>query len=162
MTTPPPFLDEDTASFIQRFVSINVATRNHDNRPAVSRAAGCRIAADRQQLTIFLSSLHNQTLLDNLRANHTLAVVFSRPTTHRTIQFKGNDAQILPVTMEDHPDIQAYRESFTQELLSIGYPPAFCDVIFPPLDEHYVAIRFTPERAYSQTPGPNAGKKISA
>jgi hypothetical protein len=160
MATQPPIIDDETAAFIQQFVSINLATRNRDNRPALARAAGCRLDPTRSQLTVYLSGDHNHTVLTNLRDNHTLAVVFSRPTTHRTIQFKGNDAQIVPLTAEDLPVMQAYRESFIQELAGIGYPPAFCDAIFAPLDEHYLGIRFTPARAYSQTPGPNAGKKL--
>lgn len=160
MANQAPLIDEATAAFMQQPVSINVATRNSENRPAVTRAAGYRIAPDRNRLTIYLSSEHNQTLLANLRANQTLAVVFSRPTTHQTIQFKGNDAQILPLTADDQPAISRYRELFMQELSSIGYPPAFCEAILPPMDEHYLAIHFTPERAYSQTPGPNAGKKL--
>ncbi|MBI1424156.1 MAG: hypothetical protein GC149_11860 [Gammaproteobacteria bacterium] len=161
MTTLTPRLDDDTAAFIQQFVSINVATRNQENRPAISRAAGCRFTADGHQLSIFLTSLHNQHLLENIHANRMLAVVFSRPSTHQTIQLKGSDARILAVSAEDRPAIAAYRQSFMQEISRLGYPPAFCEAVIPPLDEHYVAIRFTPERAYSQTPGPRAGQKIA-
>lgn len=163
MNTPPdskPLLDKDTLALLQQPVSINVATRNSENRPTVARAAGCRIAADSNRLTIYLSSAYNQTLLDNIQANQTLAVVFSRPSTHQTVQLKGDDAQILPLNVEDQSAIRAYRESFGQELRNFGFPPAFSQAIIPPLDDKYIAICFTPERAYSQTPGPNAGKKI--
>ena len=129
MANQIPLLDEETAAFIQRFVSINVATRNRENRPAVARASGCRVTPDRNGLTIYLSGAHNQTLLANLRENQTLAVVFSRPTTHQTIQFKGSDAQIRPLTAEDQAAIKAYHESFMQELAGIGFPPAFCEAI---------------------------------
>lgn len=153
-------IDEETAAFLQQPVSINLATRNQANRPAIARAAGYRLNPQRNRLTVFLSGVNNQTLLENLRANHMLAVVFSRPTTHKTIQFKGNDAQILALSADDPPVIEAYCQLFQQELHSIGYPPSFCDAIFPPVDEHYVAIEFSPERAFSQTPGPGAGKKL--
>jgi len=161
--TPIPShrIDPETAEFIQRSVSINVATRNSENRPAVARATGCSVSSDGNQLTIYLSSMHNQTLLDNLRDNQQLAVVFSRPSTHRTIQFKGNDAQIRTLTAGDPPLIRAYIDSFQQEIRGLGYPQAFCEAIMPTLDEGFVAIEFTPDRAYSQTPGPNAGKKLS-
>ena len=161
MTTPGSLIDKETAGFIQRSVSINVATRNAENRPAVARAAGCQVAETGNGLTIYLSRMFNQTLLDNLVANQQLAVVFSRPSTHRTIQIKGRDAQIRPVTEADKPVIQAYTGSFIHELLGIGFPPAFCEAIIPPVDENFVAISFTPELAYTQTPGPNAGKKLS-
>ncbi len=158
--TPAHRIDQDTAEFIQQFVSINVATRNRENCPSVARATGCSISPDRNRLTIYLSNMHNQALLDNLRDNQQLAVVFSRPSTHRTIQFKGNDAQIRPLTPSDPLLIRAYIESFQQEIRSIGFPQAFCEAILPSEVNDFIAIDFTPDRAYSQTPGPNAGKKI--
>jgi hypothetical protein len=159
-SSPSSLIDHDTAGFIQRFVSINIATRNNDNQPAVARAAGCDIAPDGNSLTVYLASSHNQTLLDNLGDNQCLAVVFSRPSTNRTIQFKGNDAKIRPLTTDDQIVIDAYFESFLQELSAVGFPPAFCEAMHPSADEKFVAICFTPERAYSQTPGPNAGEKL--
>ena len=158
--TSKPLIDEETAAFLQQPVSINVATRDHANRPAVARAAGYRLNPERNRLLLFLSSKNNQRLLDNLRANRMLAVVFSRPTTHKTIQFKGDDGRILALSAEDPPAIEAYRTLFQQELRSIGYPQTFCDAIFPSVDEKFVAIEITPQRAYSQTPGPDAGRKL--
>jgi len=159
--TPVHPIDQETADFIQWSVSINVATRNASNRPAVARATGCSLSPDCQRLSIYLARTHNQTVLDNLQENRQLAVVISRPSTHKTIQFKGNDACIRPLLPDDQANIRAYIESFKQEIRGIGYPPAFCDAIMPPLDTDFVAIEFTPDRAYSQTPGPQAGKKLS-
>lgn len=153
-------LDSDTLALLQQPVSINVATRNAENRPAVARAAGYHLAAAGDSLTIFVSSAYNQSLLDNIQANQSLAVVFSRPITHQTIQLKGNDAYIRPLSADDLLAIKAYRDSFTRELHNFGFSPAFCQAIIPPPDDEYIAICFTPERAYSQTPGPNAGKKL--
>lgn len=160
-TPAPQLIDEQTASFITHAVSINIATRDANNRPTMTRAAGCRVADDGTSLTLFLTSEQNQQLLDNLRSNKLLAAVFSRPTTHQTIQFKGDDAEIVEITEEDRKAMQAYRESFMEELRGIGFPASFCEAIIPPLDDKFLAIRFTPDRAYSQTPGPNAGKKLS-
>lgn len=153
-------IDEATAAFVQHFVSINIATCDAHNRPAVARAAGCRVGEDGNSLTLFLTSECNQPLLDNLRSNGQLAAVFSRPATHQTIQFKGNDAVVVPLTADDREAMRLYRESFMQELRGLGYPSSFCEAIISPLNDKYLAIRFTPEHAYSQTPGPNAGKKL--
>jgi hypothetical protein len=161
MPTAPYPIDDDTAEFIQRFVSINVASRNAENRPALARAAGCRVAEDKSRLTVYVARANNQTLLDNLRSNRCVAVVFSRPSSHRTIQFKGIDASIRDVTAEDQDVIRAYLESFRLELSDVGFPPAFCQAILPPAESAYLGISFTADRAYSQTPGPDAGKKLS-
>jgi hypothetical protein len=158
----PYRIDDETAEFIQHFVSINVASRNLDYRPAVARAAGCRIDEDRTHLTVYVDQSSNRQLLENLRANGCLAVVFSRPSSHRTIQFKGNDATLEKVNEADLQQIRDYLETFRQELRDIGFPEPFYQAILPPAAHSYVGIRFSAERAYSQTPGPDAGKKLSS
>ena len=50
MTSPdktPPMLNEETAQFIHAYVSVNLATRSVDNRPAVTRAYGAKIGSNR-------------------------------------------------------------------------------------------------------------------
>jgi len=157
----PYRIDDETAEFIQRFVSINLASRNAHNRPTLSRAAGCRIDEDRTHLTVYVDQASNRQLLENLRANGCLAVVFSRPSSHRTIQFKGNDATLAEVSEADLAQIRDYLETFRQELRDIGFPEPFCQAILPPAAHSYIGIRFSAERAYTQTPGPDAGKKLA-
>jgi len=154
-------LDSQTVQFIQRYVSMNLATTDANNRPAVTRVFGCRVNETADQLTIFLSSANNQILLDNIRNTRNIAVVFSRPTTHQTLQLKGNDAELLPVAETDLAIINSYRESMVEELSSIGYPTAFTHSLIPPITQIDTAMRFTPITAFTQTPGPQAGKKIS-
>jgi len=159
---PAAFLDAQTAAFIQRHVSINLATTDADNRPAVTRVFGSRVSDDRAQITLFLSSSGNAAVLDNLRANGRIAVVFSRPSTHRTLQLKGTDARLVELQPDDLPLIAAYRASMIEELGNLGYPPAFTGSLIPPPETLDTAIRFTPQTAYSQTPGPQAGHKLPA
>jgi len=153
-------IEETTAEFIQRYVSINIATRNSENRPMVARAHGCSVSPARDCVTIYLGKTFNQAALDNLLENQHLAVVFSRPSTHQTIQLKGRNAKARPLTADDHEHMRAYIASFKQEIASIGFPQAFCEAIVPAPDETFVAIEFAPLLAFSQTPGPNAGKQL--
>jgi hypothetical protein len=153
-------LNQQTAAFIQHHVSINLATTDTANRPAVTRAFGCRLAPDNSSLTVFISSAHNRVVIDNVLATRTIAVVFSRPSTHRTIQLKGRDAKPVTIEPSDYPLLEAYRQSMIEELQSIGYPPAFTEALIPPPETVDTAICFTPMDAYSQTPGPDAGKKL--
>lgn len=160
--TPPPILDTETSAFIQHHVSINLAAANADNRPAVTRVYGCRVAPDRGSVTLFIPGVYNQSLLDNIRAARTIAVVFSRPGTHKTIQLKGTDAKITAIEESDWPLIKDYCTSLVEELLNLGYPDAFSKSMVLPLEKLDTAIRFTPLTAFSQTPGPEAGRKLQA
>jgi len=159
-STPSPILDPETAAFIQHHVSINLAATSVDNRAAVTRVYGCRIAADRCGVTVFIPSAYNQAVLENIRATHSIAVVFSRPGTHKTIQLKATDARIDSVEKSDLPLIKNYCDSLAEELLSLGYPPAFVNTFVLPQHKADTAIHFTPLTAFSQTPGPKAGRKL--
>ena len=160
-STPKPILDPETAAFIQHHVSINLAATSADNRAAVTRVYGCRIAPDRCRITLFIPSMYNQSVLENIRATGSIAVVFSRPGTHKTFQLKATDASITEVDKSDLPLIKDYCDSLTQELLSLGYPHAFVQTFVMPQHKADTAIHFTPLTAFSQTPGPQAGRKLS-
>ena len=140
---------------------MNLATADSHNRPAVTRAYGCRVDTVSNNLTVFVSSMNNQIIFDNIRANGAIAVVFSRPTTHQTLQFKGTNAEVVAIEVSDLELIRDYRESMVEELQGIGFPLAFIHSLVPSIEGIDTAIRFTPENAFSQTPGPQAGKKIS-
>ena len=159
-STAAPILDQETAVFIQHHVSINMAAANTDNRAAVTRVYGCRIAPDRRVVTLFIPSAYNKVVLENIRVTGTIAVVFSRPGTHQTIQLKGTDARITAVEETDLPIIKNYCDSLVEELLNLGYPPAFVQTFVLPQQKADTAIHFTPLTAFSQTPGPQAGRKM--
>ena len=163
MTSPdktPPMLNEETAQFIHAYVSVNLATRSVDNRPAVTRAYGVRVADDRAAITVFVARAGNQAILENIQSNQQLAVCFSRPTTNRTLQLKARDAELLPIAEADFAFITRYRQSMHEELRQLGFPSSFIEALIPTLSENDVAIRFTPLDAFIQTPGPDAGKKM--
>jgi len=160
--TANTLLDEDTAKFIYRHVSIMLAAANRENRPMVTRVYGCKVAPDRRSVTLFIPSTYNATLLENIRTTRSIAAVFTQPESHKTIQLKGNDAEILTVEAADHPVIQEYLKSLAEEIARIGYSNHFSHILAIPPEAMDTAIRFTPQTAFSQTPGPQAGKKLSA
>lgn len=159
-TTAFDLLDAEKIAFLQRRVSINVATTNLHKKPYMTRAFGCRIEADTKRIIVYILPLQNQTLLDNIKLNQQVAVVFSQPSTHQTLQLKGNDTQLIALTETDVVIYQSYRESMVEELQSIGYPPSFISSLIKPIDLNCIGISFTPQLAFSQTPGPDAGKVL--
>ncbi len=158
--TPEPLLSEANAAFIQRRVSINVASRDAANAAAVARACGCRVAPDHRQVTVFLCPTQADTLLRDLAETGIITVVFTRPSTHKTIQLKGSDARIEPLAAGDEALIQAYRESFVEDLLGLGYTRAFSAAVVAGADDQVIAVSFTPTAAFDQTPGPHAGRAL--
>jgi len=152
-------LDAGHAAFIQGPVSVIVASRNAELVADVVRGCGCRVSRDRRQVTVLIEPGRASTLLDDVAANGMIAVVFSQPSTHKTIQLKGTDARVVPVTAADRAAAQRHLREWAEDLGRIGYTAPFSAALHGgsgPL----AAIRFTPTAAFQQTPGPDAGQPI--
>lgn len=148
MLDVPPLLDEEIAQFIQRGVSINVASASNGVFPSVSRALGCRISADRRKVVIFFSAECSALLLADLHNNGAIAAAFSMPTTHRTIQLKGRNVQFEPLQEGDYTIIAAYRQAFIAEIIAMGQREALAGSILPEHRADVVAVSFTPTAAF--------------
>jgi hypothetical protein len=138
-------LDEEHARFILGGVSVIVASRDAALVPDVVRGCGCRVSRDRRRVTVLVEMV---------------AVVFSQPSTHLTIQLKGTDARAVRVTRSDHAIAAAHRAAWVDDLCRIGYSRDFAEAFWgrPPRD--LGAIAFTPSAAFQQTPGPAAGQPL--
>ena len=155
-----PLLDEANAAFIQGGVSMIAASRNASNMPTVVRALGCRISPDRRGIAVFVARAQAAALLDDVRLTGAIAVVFTQPSTHRAIQLKGSDARIESLAAGDHEIAAALVDAFAADLVPLGYPQSFVHALLASAPDDLVAIAFTPNAAFSQTPGARAGAPL--
>jgi hypothetical protein len=160
--TADPVLDAANAAFIQQRVSINIAANARDNRPALSRAYGCRVSVDRRQVTVYVYRQSARDVLNNVRGTGAVAVVFSRPSTHETLQLKADDAELVECNADDEAAIAQCSASFAEELMAIGFARQFAAAMIERQDGGMVGVRFTPNAAFIATPGPRAGEKLPA
>ncbi|MBI5460922.1 MAG: hypothetical protein HY941_01910, partial [Gammaproteobacteria bacterium] len=107
------------------------------------------------------SVTQSQAVLRDLRAGGAIAVVFSRPTTHGTLQLKGVRARIAQLAEGDREAMRAYSQSFGEEIGVIGFHDPFNNTIMSGTEEDAVAVSFMPTAAFEQTPGPSAGQPLS-
>jgi hypothetical protein len=156
-----PFLDEDNAAFVQRGVSIVAASRDAALVPSIARATGCVVSSDRRQVTIFAIASQSLQLLADVRESRRIAVVFSQPTTHRTLQLKADDARIRSLREDERAVLARYVDAFATEIGKLGHTGAQAHIMFECRDEDVVAIDFRPNAAFEQTPGPKAGSPLA-
>lgn len=150
----------EQAALMRRRVSIIVGSCDARHRPHLMRALGCRIAPDRRALTVFLAAPASAEVLDDLRANGRIAVVFCEPSTDRTLQVKAPHVAIEPAAPGDAALVQHYIECFGDEIGMLGFDRELVKTLFAHRPEDLVAVRFEPSEAYEQTPGPNAGAAL--
>ncbi len=161
MTTAPLF-DCDHAAFMQSGISLHAASCGEDKLPSAARALGCRISDDRLNVRVLVSKTQAAQLLADVGRSGALAVVFSRPSTHRTLQLKGRDAVCVAADADDLRVAARYREAFVAETSALGHPTHLIDTIFDIPQDDIVVLSFTPDAAFSQTPGPQAGQALQA
>jgi hypothetical protein len=159
-TETESLFDAEHAAFMQRGISISIASCGPDKMPSVARAAGCRVSADRRSVTILMSCKQACAVLADVRRTGAVAVVFSEPSTHRTVQLKGKGALITAPTDADLQVMANYRDAFEKELVPLGYEAAMIRTFLAIPSADVVALSFAPDAAFSQTPGPGAGQTL--
>ncbi|MVW76446.1 hypothetical protein [Pseudomonas xionganensis] len=153
-------LDAEQIDFIQSGVSIAVASRDVRLVPSVSKAVGCRVAADGRQVTLLLDAGQSQQLLRDVAECGELAVVFCRPSSHRTLQLKGHDACLVELAPGDVERASVHVQAFAEDLLPLGYAEPFARATHGFCTEQLCALRFTLSDLFDQTPGPRAGQRL--
>jgi hypothetical protein len=157
-----PLLDAGTAAFIEGGVSINISSRDANKTPSMARAVGCRVSPDRKSVTILIPKSRAPELLDSISFCHQIAVVFSEPSTHRTIQLKGTDATIVPIERSDARLNERFADAFVAEVCPLGYEEEVIRALVSCDVEDLSAVKFTPSLAFQQTPGPRAGEPLKS
>jgi hypothetical protein len=158
MTRPEVDLTDDLIDFLQSGVSILVATRDAQLRPQCLRAMGATVDRARGIATLLLPEAVAEKTLAKLRDNGFIAITFSRPVDHRSIQLKGKCSGMRPCTDEERAMQERYRAAFAEQLQVVGLPRAISmQVRCTPS----VAVDVTIAELFEQTPGPGAGRRIT-
>lgn len=124
------------------------------------RAVGSCVEDSARRITIFISRRQSAQLVQDVSTNGRIAVVFSEPATHRSLQVKATKAQLRNATPEDAPVLARYLASMEVEIARVGYAPVMTRAMLAHRIEDVVAITFEPEQAFDQTPGPKAGAAL--
>ena len=155
-------LPPDLVAMMARGVSVIVASRDAALRPNLMRAVGSRVEEDGRTITVYLSRRQSRQVVQDLAATGHIAVVFSEPSTHRTVQLKASRLDMRNADPQDIPVLERYRESMEREIQQVGFAPPLTRAMLAHRLEDVVAVRFTPEQAFDQTPGPRAGTPLGS
>ena len=158
----PSALPPDFAALMARGVSVIVASRDQALRPSIMRAVGSRVDAGGEDITVYLSRPQSRQLLEDIAATGQIAVVFSEPATHRTVQVKATLVQVRGVEAEDAAVLAGYLHSMEREVGRVGIAAPLTRAMLAHRLEDVVAVRFRPEQAFDQSPGPRAGTPLGS
>lgn len=158
----PIRLNAETARFMQSGLSIILASADAQGQPSVGRALACRVSADGDTVELFLIAAKLVPLLDDLRAGRPIAVTFTRPTTHRTLQLKAPQATLHPALHADRALIAQSLRDFTADVDTLmgRSEAALLRAALGTPEAVNVRAVLQPTALYEQTPGPRAGQQL--
>lgn len=151
-------IDEVLAAFLQEGIAIHLGTRNAALEPNGARAIAARVDGDGQHIEVFVPDVAVGPVLADLGDNGQAAVCFARPQDDRACQVKGVFASARPATQAEEPMVAGQWRGFLDQLAIIGIPGESTRpwIVWP-----CTAVRIRVTAVYSQTPGPDAGKRLS-
>ena len=161
MSHPLSQLSAEVVAMMAGGVSVLVSSRDEHMRASVMRAMGSSIDVAAGRVTVYVARSQAPTLLRDLEASGLVAVMFSQPTTHRTVQLKSGAISMRPATAADAPVLERYAQAMGRELEQVGYTASLARVMLAHRLEDLVAISFEPQEAFEQTPGPKAGARMA-
>jgi hypothetical protein len=150
---------DELLEFMESGVSTLIGTRSRELLPECARGCGAVVGTDRHSLTVFVAEALAQRTLANLADNGEIAITFSRPVDHRTLQVKGKVIEVRPVTPAEQIVQERYLASFVEQLYWIGMPRSLTRRL------HHtpaVALTLQARSLFVQTPGPTAGQKLES
>lgn len=138
---------------LERRVSIIASSCNAKLQPSLMRALGCRVQRQPLRVSILLAASAASELIADARASDRVAVVFSEPSTHRTVQLKGRGIDVEPARADERGLAAQYVERMVAEIGRLGYPVPMVRSMFAHDPEDLVWMHFTPFMSVDQTPG---------
>jgi hypothetical protein len=147
------------ARFVQSGVSICVGACETGRHPVAGLGLACRMTGD-GRLRLVLRRRGNERLLAAIADGSPVAVTFTQPTTHRSIQLKASRADVAAPGPEDEGHRARQHLALRDELVAIGYSNTLATTYRACEGEETAIIVFAPEDAFVQTPGPGAGSAL--
>jgi hypothetical protein len=152
-------LTAELAEFFQSGVSVVIAGRDDRGWPVVGRGVACKVDGS-GQVRVLIRKPSNVALLTALEGGSGIAVTFTMPSTHRSIQVKASSVRFASLTATDRVAAAEQVAAFRADLVRVGYAADFAAGYTSHELHGLAAVEFLPEHAFVQTPGPSAGSAL--
>lgn len=154
-TLPPEWLPHFSSGLSHR-----LGTCSSSGRPGICRALGADVLPDGRVIVLVARDASGQTV-DAIRETGKLALVLARPSTHRTLHIKGNDAEVIETEPAHYALLTTRFDAFVEQIKPFGFTAEQVAANWYRMSEgNLVVIRFSVSGAWDQTPGPGAGQPV--
>ena len=154
------WLSKAQGAFVTSGLAIVVSSANDRLVPSSCNAMACDLNRNESSIRVFLPRNQLGELLRDVEKKGVLAVAFSDPLTHKTIQIKATDARLSELREGDLNVLLEARKRFDEKLLSLGVCENYTSALFDLNPDGIAVISFSPHALFEQSPGPDAGKAL--
>lgn len=162
---PRVVLTAEQARHVQGPVNMMLSTCGPLGRPQVTRGIGCRVLPDQRTMSVLVHAAAATRVLEDVRANGRVAVVFTDPPSNRSLQVKSDDARVEPVGAAGAELARIWANGYARRIATLSHPAwtpqNLAAALIPPADD-MACIVFQPVAIFDQTPGPAAGQALNA
>lgn len=156
---PRAVVSDEIASFIESGVSIVVGVVGPGGRALGGRALAARVARD-AAIRVIYPDEGNDAITKAAQSGGPIAVTFSAPLSHRTLQIKGFSSRTEHLEPDDEVCVRQQGDAFAAILVAVGHSPVFVKAFSDYLSSTLLVFSFPAEEAFEQTPGPGAGRSL--
>jgi hypothetical protein len=151
-------LNRELKAFLEEGLIIHIATRTAALEPNGGRAAATTVSDDGTEILAFVPAASASAVLDDLRANGQVSLLFTRPVDERGCQVKGVFVDVRDARPDERPLVVTQWDGARSTLEQVGVPRAATDgwAVWPA-----VAVRIRVTAVFDQTPGPGAGAPLA-
>lgn len=128
--------------------------------PSVCWGMGAQVHNLEGQVTLWFRRDQSVEFCSDVSQTGRISVIFEVPVTNASLQLKGRNAMVRETTPGDAPRLRAHVDNMVRELGNIGLDENYCRTIFEQDIDDLIAIEFTAESVFDQTPGPRAGRIV--
>jgi len=151
-------IEPDVAALLESGCATFVGTVDGDGNPAASHSIGVRVLDGGTRLRVMLNAEETQ-ILENLRTTGVVALGATDVPTLRSVQVKGRAVLVEPVTVDDRIRTDAYIAEYFEAIHNTDGTRV--ELLHRLVPRDFVALVMTVEDLYDQTPGPQAGARLS-
>ena len=151
-------IGREIVAFLDSGVAGLLGATGPENEPCAVRDIAAHVPEIGRKVVVFVPRERGAAAIAALRSDPRVAVTFTRPTTHRTVQMKGRVIAMRDAGESRKPVIDAWYERISQELETVGLPRRISGrwVRWPAVE-----LEVEVDAIFLQTPGPDAGSPLA-
>ena len=152
-------ISDEIVAFIESGLSIIVGVVGPGGRALPGRALAARVTRD-ARIRLIYAEQGNAAIAATAQSGGPIAVTFSAPLSHRTVQIKGFSSRPETLLPEDEASTRQQTDALAATLSAIGEPPGFVEAFANYRSSPLRVLSFQAKEAFEQTPGPGAGRSL--